>query len=247
MNKKPKNQPIELKILEPTIKPSNEPKQKNLIKTIKKTEKVEKQEENQPQNQTLKKVPIFNSELPLENFFYSPRERTAPQDIETVLKTESQRYWSPNHAKWKSNEYFLSKRQQKLKKDQGIIEENDEKPLEISDSEGDLQKNCYNKGGSRGGSEEKKITSQEWLVLEQMKGNEKNLKFQPLLKGKEQEEVGKNIKNIKNKKKNIGKNDCFSKEEEKINQKSNKGKKEDFLQKESNKTKNFKTIKGFFI
>lgn len=123
------------------------------------------------------------------NGFYSPRERNhSPKDINQILEEETQRYWSPNHAKLKSNEYFLAKRKIQLKKEQGIKEDEEETDflskivvpaIEVSEE--------VKKQEKKKDEEERKLAN-EFLILTQMKMNEKNRQYKPYVKEKDAEE-----------------------------------------------------------
>lgn len=183
---KPQEKTIELIIED--AKPSRPP---FVVKPIKEKEKI-----FDFPDKTLKKPmkPIEPQENP--PMFFSPRSHS-PKDLKIILNEETQRYWSPNHAKLKSNEYFLAKRQIKLQKDQGVKE----KDIEVEFlKEKSLEKKDAANGISLEIEEERKKLenkmANELLILTQMKMNEKNrAAVKNVSKVKEEEKNKKKIEN----------------------------------------------------
>ena len=119
----------------------------------------------------------------------SPRERNhSPKDYQSILHEETLRYWSPNHANLKSNEYFLAKRQQKI----GINEKKFENIIENESLEEICEKSC----------EKNDAKNARFFSSKNMRNTEKNLmKFKPVLKEKDEKPTNpkeNNEKNMKN-------------------------------------------------
>lgn len=160
---KPQEKAVELVIED--AKPSRPP---FIVKPIKEKEKI-----FDFPDKTVKK-PMKHE--PQENppVFFSPRSNS-PKDFKMILNEESQRYWSPNHAKLKSNDYFLAKRQIKLQKDQGVKEKDIE--VEFLKEKSKEKIETTNALSLEIEEERKKLENKmanELLILTQMKMNEKN-------------------------------------------------------------------------
>jgi len=142
--------------------------------------------------------------------FFSPREKSnSPKAFQTQIQSEAARYFSPNHSKLKSNEYFLTKRQQKLKMDLGI--KSDEEERENPQQENEENHKISEENPKKEESEEKK--SSDLVFIQNMKINEKMKIFKPVLKEKAQENISQPEKLIEKKEK------MASKEEIKENKK----------------------------
>ena len=131
-----------------------------------------------------------------ETPFFSPRERNpSPKDLQTILQVESQRYWSPNHAKLKSNDYFLAKRQEKIKIEQKMKEN------EANDGENQKAKEENDEYHEEQRKKEQDEEKPRKITLNNQVFVDKNLKFKPVLKEKE-EVIVKSVKNIEKPNKN---------------------------------------------